>query len=367
MNLGFASIASAIADRLGTHASIAVDMNDPADTCGRGGTIYVAYAAEENPRGDTDPSVCDTSRRIDMNVYVVHSRDNGLTWSTPIRVPEDDTMALVEKDCDEDNGSAPCGRHSPFQFFPWIAVDGQGRVGVMMYDTTPTPEQDRCNVFSTTYRIQFAHSLDGGVNWNTGLTVSGQNSKTFVEDDPTWNRWVVFLGDYGGMTATKDTASARGVFHPVWTDLRDWDGLFLQVTPRDAYTAAVEVSEPVFSMGDYDRDGDVDMDDYKAFGVCVSPATPVVLEPECEILDFDRDNVIGKNDMALFELCRTGKTVVASGGSDPAALNALVDWTTSVLSAGERAEQADAMRAAAPAFDAVDAAASAFADAIDPQ
>lgn len=77
--------------RMTPFASIAVDRNDPTDLCGRGGTIYVAYPAEEPPVGDPDYRVCDTERTVDSNIYVVRGRvsavDDTVTWSTPVQVP----------------------------------------------------------------------------------------------------------------------------------------------------------------------------------------------------------------------------------------------------------------------------------------
>ncbi len=92
------------------------------------------------------------------------------------------------------------------------------------------------------------------------------------------------------------------------------------------------------------------------------------MPPLCEILDFNRDNVIDKKDEGLFGQCRTGRAAGSSGGSDPAAFEAMVTWTTEVMSTQESTELANAMRQAAPSFDAIEATEmDAFADAIDPQ
>ncbi len=367
------------------HPSIAVDPNDPLDRCKRGGYVYVAYAAEERPwefDNYNDPSYCYpydptgpqgpdvAGRTIDSNIYVVHSRDGGTTWSAPVQVPTP-TAALAPQTCGDDPGEddVPCGKHYPFQFFPWIAVGDSGRVGVMYYDTSIDNDVslpgigNRCDD-NVIYQIRFTYSLDGGVTWSTPGTVSEELSETqsFDPNDP-----FVFIGDYAGMTVTTG-ASGQGNFHPVWTDLREWTDAAREQpdkTEGDIYTATVTVEQPVYSMGDYDRDGDVDMADFKAISTCANAGLPI--PPSCEILDFDRNNVIDKNDEVLFEQCRTGRAAGSSSGGDPGALEAMVTWTTQVMSTQERSVQADVMRQTAPSFDPIEAAEmESFADAIDP-
>jgi hypothetical protein len=146
----------------------------------------------------------------------------------------------------------------------------------------------------------------------------------------------------------------------------------------DIYTTEVVVEDSVFSMGDFDRDYDVDMDDFANFNTCgVQP-----LPPRCEILDFDRDNQIGNNDAFGLMGCFTGpltgtegESAAAGGGTwqesagqeatDP--LDAMVGWCMATMTAGERAELAESIRTAAEGAVFTEAARmSRFADAIDP-
>ncbi len=269
--------------KMNSFPSIAVDRNFSSDTCGRGGTVYVAYAAEDllladcpdctDPDADcADPEIL--GRIIDSNIYLVRGRvstvDGSMTWSAPVLIEANPQLPPSLQHCADPLGPVPCGIHVPFQFFPWVAVDDDGRVGVMFYDTTP--DTLRCDK-NIVYRIRFAYSLDGGVTWEFPVTVSDSDSETAPDLD---NPSTVFIGDYSGMTAGTD-AGVRGIFHPIWTDLREWGGEaldFPNLTAGDIYKGTVTISEPVYSMGDYDRDGDVDTDDFTRSLPARAPDSP---------------------------------------------------------------------------------------------
>ncbi|MEE9294427.1 MAG: hypothetical protein V3W34_05610, partial [Phycisphaerae bacterium] len=365
-------------------ASIAVDRNDPTDLCGRGGTIYVAYPAEEPPGGVSEsPFDCDTTRTVDSNIYVVRGRVSTLpgetiTWSTPVNVDLGNDFPTPVTCIDpEPDAPVPCGRHFPLQFFPWIAVDEEGRVGVMFFDTTIDNATDLPGVgnpcdANVIYQIKFAYSLDGGVTWEEPIIVSDALSSTGTE--PLGS--TIFIGDYSGMTATSNSAG-YGLFHPIWTDLREWtlasvDPLPREnagLTPGDIYTATVTVSEPVISMGDYDRDGDVDMNDFAKIEPCANSGSQ--LPRSCELLDFDRDNDVDDHDADLFYDCFTGdpapnpEPIPAPG--PVIGLSSMVQWTNEVMSDGERASLADATLGASQLAGPAEAAVMQdFAAAIDP-
>lgn len=102
----------------------------------------------------------------DADVFVIHSRDGGETWSAPVRVNDDPL------------------RNGKDQFFTWMAVDPHdGSVNVVFYD--------RRGLEGTTTRLTLARSIDGG--------------QTFVNhvlaQDPFATTEDVFFGDYLGIDA----------------------------------------------------------------------------------------------------------------------------------------------------------------------
>jgi hypothetical protein len=115
------------------------------------GTIYVNWVDARN--GDHD-------------VFVMASRDGGVTWSTPVRVNDDKLK----------NGKD--------QFFTWMAVDPvDGAVNIVFYD--------RRDLDGTKTGVTLARSIDGG--------------KTFVNHKislaPFECNKGVFFGDYSGIDA----------------------------------------------------------------------------------------------------------------------------------------------------------------------
>ncbi|MBI4580554.1 MAG: IPT/TIG domain-containing protein, partial [Planctomycetes bacterium] len=69
----------------------------------------------------------------------------------------------------------------------------------------------------------------------------------------------------------------------------------------------------LFSSADFDRDGDVDADDFEQFVSCASgPA--VALESGCEAKDFDGDGDADQSDFGFFQRCYSGANVAANPG-----------------------------------------------------
>ncbi|HOW73104.1 MAG TPA: hypothetical protein PKY77_21110 [Phycisphaerae bacterium] len=61
---------------------------------------------------------------------------------------------------------------------------------------------------------------------------------------------------------------------------------------------------------DFDKDGDVDQNDFDLFQDCVSgPAIPLIAG--CEARDFDHDGDVDQSDFGLLQRC-------VSGASEPA-------------------------------------------------
>ena len=150
-----------------------------------------------------------------------YSSDHGITWSPPKDLfPE--THAVVS------------------QFQPALAVNRDGTVGILWFDTRETGSRD-------TYHVYFSASTDGGETWSAPARLSSEASTPFAAGNirpvpfqtsqtaggvrlslfSAFGRWPNG-GDYMGLTADAD-----GVFHPFWADARS--GTF------EIYTSRVEV------------------------------------------------------------------------------------------------------------------------------
>jgi hypothetical protein len=58
--------------------------------------------------------------------------------------------------------------------------------------------------------------------------------------------------------------------------------------------------------GDFDGDGDVDLDDYAAYVGCVTGPAAGGVTPDCETFDFNLDNDVDLCDFAQFQKAFTG-------------------------------------------------------------
>ena len=127
------------------------------------GTIYINYCDQSNGIDDTD-------------VWLVRSKDKGLTWSEPLRVNND-----------------PPGRH---QFFTWMCCDATtGAIYIVFYD--------RRDLSGTYTNVYLAYSFDGGQSFN--------NIK--VSETPFEAQTGIFFGDYNNISAHD------GIIRPIWTRL----------------------------------------------------------------------------------------------------------------------------------------------------
>lgn len=157
--------------RVNSFPSMAVDISNSPWR----GTIYVVWANVNFPGINTGN---------DVDVYLIKSADSGLTWSTPLRINQDQP-GLGKK-----------------HFFPWITCDPvTGNLAVVFYD-------DR-NCGAKELETWVATSTNGGNNWQdfrvsdvsfTPVPVNG------LADD--------YFGDYLGIT------SRNGMVYPCWTDNR---------------------------------------------------------------------------------------------------------------------------------------------------
>jgi hypothetical protein len=152
------------------------------------GNIYCAYT-DRQPYDDT-------------NIFFTRSTDRGQTWSTAIRLNDDDPR----NECD--------------QFHPWLYVDEQGVIHVIFYDRR---NDEGRNLWMDVY---YTRSTDGGETFSPNMRITTESC------DPTAGTITAgLLGEYIGLTAYDN------IIHPVWTDTREGN--------QDVYTASVDVSTGV--------------------------------------------------------------------------------------------------------------------------
>ena len=211
--------------RVNSLPAIAVDNS----TCARRGRFYIAYMSKAG--GST----------ADTDVYVVMSKNKGLCWEQPVLVTVD-----------------PPSNPSARQFMPGLAVNDKGHVGMVFYDT-----REDTSPANAKFRTYFAYSKDGGLTFEAPLEVAG------LVSDPRYPaiQEGLFLGDYNAMTAQGTS------FHPIWTDLRAWDGSDVEIA-GDIWTAAVDVADDPVGPPDFDWDCDVDLQDFAFFQNCFTGANP---------------------------------------------------------------------------------------------
>jgi N-acetylneuraminic acid mutarotase len=138
----------------------------------RNGTLYVTY-----PSNPTGPDQSD--------VFLVNSTDGGKTWSTPVRVNDD--------------------RTNSDQFFPTVAVAGDGTVGVAFYDRRNDPDNLKFDVY-------LAVSTDGGKTFATNKRLSEVSSGI---PEPLSLYRGCYMSDYIYMEADGE------YFYTTWGDARN--------------------------------------------------------------------------------------------------------------------------------------------------
>lgn len=165
--------------RTHTYPILAVDRSKNNETTG---TLYVVYSAKNG----TD----------NADVFLVRSRDAGRTWSSPMRVNDDNTT----RD----------------QFMPWADVGPQGDLHVAFYDRRDDPQNRDLHLY-------YAHSKNG-TRFDPNVRV------TELPINATLSRHqggFEFMGDYLGVSE-----GPNGWVHPIWVDTRDGRA--------DAYTAVLQ-------------------------------------------------------------------------------------------------------------------------------
>lgn len=129
------------------------------------GTVYVNWSDQRNGEEDTD-------------VWIISSKDGGMSWSDPVRVNDD-----------------PPGKH---QFFTWMTIDQtDGTLYGVFYDRRRY-EDDRTDVF-------LVASNDGGLTFQNQRV----SENSFIPSKE------VFFGDYN------DISAHGGQVRPIWTRMED--------------------------------------------------------------------------------------------------------------------------------------------------
>jgi hypothetical protein len=171
-------------DKRGVNGFGAIDVDrNPASSSF--GNLYVSFS--DFPSG--------TTTGADINTYVVRSTNGGTSWSSRVKVNDDNFAAT--------------------QMFPWLAVDqSDGTLNVSWYDTRLDPLNRKTQAVyarSIDGGASFEPNVlvsDGGANWKNNVNYSDENSA----DNPTYNSNQ--YGDYSGVAALNRQA------HPLWTDSR---------------------------------------------------------------------------------------------------------------------------------------------------
>ena len=166
------------------------------------GTLYAVWA-------DTSGTVAGDAN---VDLYLTRSTDQGSTWAVPWVVNGD--------------GDPPGD-----QFFPWLEVDGDGRLHLLFYDTRHTVQNDTAP--SAMIDAYYAWSGDGGDSWTEHrLTPFAFDSA--VTDTGSGQ----FIGDYLG------AGVAGGAVFPVY--LSTQNGL------REIFTHRIRWPEGVLFADDFE-------------------------------------------------------------------------------------------------------------------
>lgn len=172
----------------------------------------------------------------DPDIYMITSLDGGDTWSTPVRVNQDEIG----------NGKD--------QYFPWIACDpANGDLVCIFYDSRNFPGNDMVETF-------VAVSLDHGATW-----------EDFRVSDAAWSGDGIsgFGGNYAGDYLGIDILDGR--VYPVWSDDRTGN-MLAYVSPFEIETSAGQIWVDGTYGDDITGNGSVDSP-YQTIGKGISEAT----------------------------------------------------------------------------------------------
>ncbi len=246
-------------------------------------------------------------------VLIIHSSDEGKTWSKPIVVNDDESRGPGK---------------GPDDFMPVVAVNPSGVVGVMWYDRRDNPDD-----FG--YWVRFSASLDGGETFLPSVRVSTapqtyapstwrmmwpmvQGGGDPIPDSPKGDLTGAFAvntwpGHTAGMAATAD-----GIFHPFWVDNRS--GI------QQVWTADVSVEGSAFPNGSSELAGwkDATSKVYLEFGRPVFDASRGTLSVDAYLVNTSKAAIRGPLKLRFLTLDSTFDTPRAvnadNGVSGPGAV-----------------------------------------------
>jgi hypothetical protein len=165
-----------------------VTVCDVAMSSPHNGAIYINWSDQRNGVDDTD-------------IFISKSIDQGVTWSDPLRVNNDDP-----------------GKQ---QFLTWMTIDQiTGYIYIVFYD--------RRNYNDENTDVYLAYSTNGGTTF----------TNTKISETPFVPNSGVFFGDYTNITAH------NGVVRPIWTRLDNGN--------LSVWTALI--SQTSLSNKEYDKD-----------------------------------------------------------------------------------------------------------------
>lgn len=173
----------------------------------------LAVDGSQGPFKDRLYAVWLDSRLSRRQVMISRSSDRGKTWSPPLVVNDD----APHRD----------GRDGPHNALPTVAVNPYGVVGVMWYDRRDSPD-------NLAYRPRFAASMDGAETFLPSVAISEASSSidrsgplrltVLDQGQPNHGKLAFSIGVYMRQFSGGDTsglsASADGLFHPLWIDNR---------------------------------------------------------------------------------------------------------------------------------------------------
>jgi hypothetical protein len=196
--------------------------------------IYVVRSRDEGVTFDSPQFVADIPRMLpdglEMAVDLSSSRFQGRIYAAWNGEREDSRNMTIAYSTDAGTNWLKSAvfraENAGPAFFPTLAVSPDGTVGVSWLQHENGEGKSHC------YRIYFAGSVDGGESFTRPKVVSEVVScPDGASNKETIGRWARG-GDYMGLAAAAD-----GSFHPVWIDARD--GAF------QVYTARIEVRKGI--------------------------------------------------------------------------------------------------------------------------
>ncbi len=169
------------------------------------GRVYLVYTKEQPNESNN------------MDIYVRYSDDNGATWSSGVRVNDDNTKNS--------------------QFLPKISLDPTtGNIAVVWYDSRNDLGQggpgDTDGIPNDDAQFWGAFSTDGGVTFTPNIQISAGTSNSHDSGNH------IDYGDYSGLSFY------GGLAHPAWADNSNSTGNNPDgaLHDLDIYTASVPVT-----------------------------------------------------------------------------------------------------------------------------